>query len=111
MQYRRLGKTGWNVSAISLGCWGIGGQWGPVAEDEALRTMQAAIDAGINLFDTADAYGPSTSEELVGKALEGAARTSTSRPRWATSGGASTPPWRTTRRTTSTSAATPAWGG
>ncbi|HVG96892.1 MAG TPA: aldo/keto reductase [Chloroflexota bacterium] len=71
MQYRRLGKTGWNVSAISLGCWGIGGQWGPVAEDEALRTMQAAIDAGINLFDTADAYGPSTSEELVGKALRG----------------------------------------
>ena len=71
MQLRRLGKTGWNVSAISLGCWGIGGQWGPVAEDEAIRTMQAAIDAGINLFDTADAYGPSTSEELVGRALKG----------------------------------------
>lgn len=71
MQYRRLGKTGWNVSAVSLGCWGIGGQWGPVAEDEAIRTMQAAIDAGVNLFDTADAYGPSTSEELVGRALRG----------------------------------------
>jgi aryl-alcohol dehydrogenase-like predicted oxidoreductase len=58
MQYRRLGKTGWNVSSISLGCWGIRGQWGPVAEDEAIRTMHAAIDAGVNLFDTADAYGP-----------------------------------------------------
>ena len=71
MKFRRLGKTGWNVSAISLGCWGIGGQWGPVAEDEAIRTMHASIDAGINLFDTADAYGPSTSEELVGRALKG----------------------------------------
>ena len=71
MQYRRLGKTGWDVSTISLGCWGIGGQWGPVAEDEAIRTMHAAIDAGVNLFDTADAYGPVTSEELVGRALRG----------------------------------------
>ncbi|CAA9585846.1 MAG: Putative oxidoreducatse SCO7286 [uncultured Thermomicrobiales bacterium] len=69
MQYRRLGKTGWQVSAISMGCWGIGGQWGPVAEAEALRTIHAARDLGINLFDTADAYGSGVSEELVGKAL------------------------------------------
>jgi myo-inositol catabolism protein IolS len=71
VQYRRLGKTGWNVSTVSLGCWGIGGQWGPVAEDEAIRVMHEAIDLGVNLFDTADAYGPMTSEELVGKALRG----------------------------------------
>jgi aryl-alcohol dehydrogenase-like predicted oxidoreductase len=71
MRYRRLGKTGWQVSAVSMGCWGIGGQWGPVAEDEAIRTIHAAIDLGVNLFDTADAYGQGISEELVGQALRG----------------------------------------
>jgi len=71
MRYRRLGKTGWDVSAVSMGCWGIGGQWGPVAEEEAIRTMHAALDLGVNLFDTADAYGQGVSEELVGKALKG----------------------------------------
>jgi len=71
MQYRRFGKTGWNISSVSMGCWGIGGQWGPVAEDEAIRTMHAALALGVNLFDTADAYGLGVSEELVGKALQG----------------------------------------
>lgn len=71
MQYRRLGKTGWQVSAISMGCWGIGGQWGPVEEAEAIRTIHAALDLGVNLFDTADSYGNGVSEELVGKALRG----------------------------------------
>lgn len=69
MEYRRLGKTGWQVSTISMGCWGIGGQWGPVEEAEAIRTIHAALDLGVNLFDTADAYGSGVSEELVGKAL------------------------------------------
>ena len=69
MQYRTLGKTGWQVSTVSMGCWGIGGQWGPVAEDEAIRTIHAAIDRGVNLLDTADAYGLGVSEELVGKAV------------------------------------------
>lgn len=71
MRYRRLGKTGWDVSAISMGCWGIGGQWGPVEERQAIATIHAARDAGVNLFDTADAYGMGVSEVLVGKALEG----------------------------------------
>ena len=71
MEYRRLGKTGWEVSTISMGCWGIGGQWGPVEEAEAIRTIHAALDLGINLLDTADAYGLGVSEELVGKALKG----------------------------------------
>lgn len=71
MEYRRLGKTGWQVSTISMGCWGIGGQWGPVEEAEAIRTVHAALDLGVNLFDTADAYGSGVSEELVGKALQG----------------------------------------
>jgi myo-inositol catabolism protein IolS len=69
MQYRTLGKTGWQVSAISMGCWGIGGQWGPVGEGEAIRTIHAAIDLGINLLDTADAYGLGVSEEFVGRAV------------------------------------------
>ena len=71
MRYRKLGKTGWQVSAVSMGCWGIGGQWGPVSEDEAIQTMHQAYDLGVNLFDTADAYGQGRSEELVGKALRG----------------------------------------
>jgi aryl-alcohol dehydrogenase-like predicted oxidoreductase len=71
MKYSVLGKTGWEVSAVGMGCWGIAGQWGPVEEKEAITTMQRAIDLGVNLFDTADAYGTEmgTSEELVGHAL------------------------------------------
>jgi myo-inositol catabolism protein IolS len=71
MRYRTLGKTGWQVSAVGMGCWGIGGQWGPVEEAEAIRTIHAAIDLGVNLFDTADSYGLGVSEELVGKAVRG----------------------------------------
>ena len=69
MKRRRLGKTGWDVSAVSMGCWGIGGQWGEVSERQAIRTMHAALDAGVNLFDTADSYGLGQSETLLGKAL------------------------------------------
>lgn len=71
MQYRLLGKTGLEVSTISMGCWGIGGQWGPVEESQALQTIRRAVEVGITLFDTADAYGmePGYSEEVVGKAL------------------------------------------
>jgi myo-inositol catabolism protein IolS len=71
MQYRKLGKTQWNVSAVSMGCWGIGGQWGPVEEAEAIRAIQAALDAGVNLLDTADSYGMGESEERVGQAVKG----------------------------------------
>jgi len=69
MQYRSFGRTGWKVSSIGMGCWALGGQWGPVSESDAVSTVHAAIDAGINLFDTADSYGPRRSEELLGKAL------------------------------------------
>ena len=69
MKYRTLGKTGWEVSAVSMGCWGIGGQWGAVDDRQAIDTINAARDAGVNLFDTADAYGMGRSEELVGKAF------------------------------------------
>ena len=70
MQYRTLGKTGWEVSAVSMGCWGIGGQWGPVEEKQATDTINAALDAGVNLFDTADGYGCGQSEIYTGKALK-----------------------------------------
>ena len=52
-----------------MGCWGIGGQWGEVSERQAIRTVHAALDAGVNLFDTADSYGLGQSEILLGKAL------------------------------------------
>ena len=71
MQYRILGRTGWKVSAVSMGCWGIGGQWGDVEEAQAIATIEAALDAGVNLFDTADAYGMGQSELYTGKALAG----------------------------------------
>lgn len=73
MQYRVMPKTNWKVSAISMGCWGIGGQWGPVEKDSAIKVLHRAVELGVNLFDTADAYGfvPGYSEELVGKAFQG----------------------------------------
>jgi aryl-alcohol dehydrogenase-like predicted oxidoreductase len=69
MQYRTLGKMGWRVSAVGMGCWGIGGQWGPVEERDAIATVHKALDTGINLFDTADAYGLGESERRLGRAL------------------------------------------
>ncbi len=70
MKYRILGKTGYEVSSISMGCWGIGGQWGPIEEAQAIRTIEAAIEVGVNLFDTADSYGLGQSEFYTGKALQ-----------------------------------------
>ena len=71
MQYRTLGKSGMRVSTIGMGCWALGGQWGPIDENTAIGTVHAALDAGVNLFDTADSYGPRTSEEMLGHALKG----------------------------------------
>jgi myo-inositol catabolism protein IolS len=73
MLYREFGKTGWNVSTIGMGTWNIGNQWGEIAEDTALATVRSAFDNGVNLFDTAEAYGipQGLSEERLGKALQG----------------------------------------
>ncbi len=71
MQYRTLGKTGLEVSVVGMGCWGLGGGLGPVSQEQATATVHAAIDAGLTLFDTADAYGPRLSEAVLGRALEG----------------------------------------
>ncbi len=73
MLQRPLGRTGLSTSAIGLGTWNIGGQWGAVSDEQAIATIDAAIDAGVNLLDTADAYGEpcGRSEELVGRAIKG----------------------------------------
>lgn len=73
MLKRVLGKTGWMVGVVGFGAWGIGGQWGHVEDQLAIDTIRAAVDAGVNFFDTADAYGqpPGRSEELLKRALRG----------------------------------------
>jgi aryl-alcohol dehydrogenase-like predicted oxidoreductase len=67
VEYRQLGRTDMRVSAISFGAWAIGGFWGAVNDDESLRALHAAIDAGVNFIDTADVYGDGHSERLVAR--------------------------------------------
>jgi aryl-alcohol dehydrogenase-like predicted oxidoreductase len=55
------------VSAISFGAWAIGGTWGPVDDEESMRALHAAVDAGTNFVDTADVYGDGRSERLVAR--------------------------------------------
>jgi aryl-alcohol dehydrogenase-like predicted oxidoreductase len=69
MRYRRLGKTGYEVSEIGLGAWQLGADWGEVDEPTALATLHAAADAGVTFFDTADVYGDGRSERIVGRFL------------------------------------------
>jgi aryl-alcohol dehydrogenase-like predicted oxidoreductase len=68
MKYRKLGKTGIEVSEISLGTWQAGGKWGePFSHENADKILNAAVDAGINFIDTADVYGDGESEKAVGR--------------------------------------------
>jgi aryl-alcohol dehydrogenase-like predicted oxidoreductase len=67
MQFRSLGRTGLSVSTISFGAWAIGGSWGDVNDEESMRALHAAVDAGVNFIDTADVYGDGRSERLVGR--------------------------------------------
>lgn len=67
MQYKPLGRTGWNVSTISFGAWAIGGTWGEVSEAEAMGALHKALDLGVNFFDTADVYGDGRSERLIAR--------------------------------------------
>jgi len=70
---RRLGRTGWRVSEIGYGAWQIGGtMWGEVGEAEARSVLDSALEAGIDFFDTALAYGHGRSERLVGEVLRAA---------------------------------------
>ena len=67
MKFRELGRTGWKVSEISFGAWAIGGAWGDVDDRESLAALHAALDGGVNFFDTADVYGDGRSERLLAK--------------------------------------------
>ncbi len=70
MQKRKLGISGLEVSALGFGCMGLSFGLGPATEkNEAIKVIRAAYDGGVTFFDTAEAYGPFTNEELVGEAL------------------------------------------
>ena len=72
VEYREIGQTGIRTSVVGFGAWAIGGSgWGPVDDATSLRALQEAIDLGVTFIDTADAYGPRHSEELVAKVLHG----------------------------------------
>jgi aryl-alcohol dehydrogenase-like predicted oxidoreductase len=71
MKTRALGRQGLRVSALGLGCMGMSDFYGPASEEEAIATIHAAIDGGVDFIDTADVYGPHTNERLVGRALRG----------------------------------------
>ncbi|MBB2910523.1 aryl-alcohol dehydrogenase-like predicted oxidoreductase [Streptosporangium becharense] len=71
MQKRELGRTGRQVGVVGLGAWQLGADWGEVGEDEALATLEAAVDAGVTFIDTADVYGDGRSERIVGRLTKG----------------------------------------
>jgi aryl-alcohol dehydrogenase-like predicted oxidoreductase len=75
MRYRKLGRTGFEVSEIGYGAWGIGGhQWLGGSDDESLKALRRAIELGVNLIDTALAYGEGHSERLVGQVVRDSGR-------------------------------------
>ncbi len=67
MDYRTLGRTGYQISSISFGAWAIGGTWGDVDDAESLAALHRALDLGVNFFDTADVYGDGRSERLLAR--------------------------------------------
>lgn len=71
MEKRQLGNSGLEVSALGLGCMGLSFGYGPATEkQEGIKLIRAAFERGVTFFDTAEAYGPFTNEELLGEALE-----------------------------------------
>ncbi len=75
MKFRKLGKNGPEVSVLGFGAWAVGGNWahgwGDQDDQESIRGIHAALDAGVTLFDTAAVYGLGHSEVVIGKALKG----------------------------------------
>jgi aryl-alcohol dehydrogenase-like predicted oxidoreductase len=70
MRYTRFGQTALEGSRVCFRTWQFSGDWGSNEEKNLVDAMRRALDLGINLFDTAQAYGFGTSEQIVGKALE-----------------------------------------
>ena len=68
MRYRTFGRTGWEVSEIGYGMWGMGG-WTGSDDEESARALDRAVALGCNFFDTAWVYGNGRSEKLLGEAL------------------------------------------
>jgi aryl-alcohol dehydrogenase-like predicted oxidoreductase len=71
MEQRILGRTQRAVSVVGLGTWQLGGDWGDVDETTALGVLDAAVQSGVTLFDTADVYGDGRSEQVIGEFLAG----------------------------------------
>jgi aryl-alcohol dehydrogenase-like predicted oxidoreductase len=68
MEYRLLGRTGWEVSTIGYGAWAIGGDaWGRTDDAQSMAALHRAVDLGVNFFDTADVYGDGHSERLLAR--------------------------------------------
>src|SRR3712207_8735184 len=81
MDERILGRSGIRVSALGLGCWAIGGPfgrngassgWGEVDDAESIAAIRRGVELGVTFFDTADVYGTGHSEDVLGRALDGA---------------------------------------
>ncbi|MFD5898926.1 aldo/keto reductase [Streptomyces sp. NPDC060366] len=70
MENRVLGRTGREASVVGLGTWQLGADWGDVAEADAFAVLDAALEAGVTFFDTADVYGDGRSEQLIGRFLK-----------------------------------------
>src|SRR5258708_6765461 len=68
---RALGRSGLTTPAIGLGCMSLSGIYGPSSDDDGISVIHAALDQGITLLDTSDAYGQGHNEELVGRAIAG----------------------------------------
>ncbi|MEU8876948.1 aldo/keto reductase [Streptomyces javensis] len=69
MEQREFGRLGREVSVVGLGTWQLGADWGEVGENDALTVLDAAVEAGVTFFDTADVYGDGRSEQLIGRYL------------------------------------------
>jgi aryl-alcohol dehydrogenase-like predicted oxidoreductase len=67
MNYKLLGRTGYNISTISFGAWAIGGTWGTVRDEDSMAALHKALDMGVNFIDTADVYGDGRSERLIAR--------------------------------------------
>jgi aryl-alcohol dehydrogenase-like predicted oxidoreductase len=71
MKFRKLGRTGLQVSEIGFGAWAIGGSWGPQAESDSVAALNRALDLGVNFIDTAAGYGEGKSERIIAGVLKG----------------------------------------